>query len=72
MVDCVMETLIETEARRKPWRDGARRRRRSARLARPGSEVYVVPDGMVDVALRDLGARLVIDDSDPSQIRPAA
>jgi len=72
MVDCVMETLIEAEARRKPWRDGARQGRRSARLARPVPEVYVVPDGMVDVALRELGARLVFEDSDPSQIRPAA
>jgi hypothetical protein len=72
MVDCETETLIEAEVKRELRRVGARRRRRSAGIAYPAPEVYVVPDGMVDIALRELGARLVIDDSPPSQVRSAA
>jgi hypothetical protein len=72
MVDCEMDTLIEAETGRERRRATPRRKRRTARVVRSVSEVYVVPDGMVDVALRELGARLVTDDSEPSQLRPAA
>jgi hypothetical protein len=71
MVDCEIETLIEAEVKRRPRRVGARRRWRSAGVGRPAPEVYVVPDGMVDIALRELGARLVIDDTEPSLVRSA-
>ena len=72
MVDCESETLIEAEVKRGSCRVGARRHRRSAGAGRPVPEVYVVPDGMVDIALRELGARLVVDDCEPSQVRSAA
>jgi hypothetical protein len=72
MVDCETETLTEAEVKRELRHAGARRPRRSAGIACPAPEVYVVPDGMVDIALRELGARLVIDDSPPSQVRSAA
>lgn len=72
MADCEIDTLIRADTKPDPCRSGARRRRRPAGLRRRVPEVYVVPDGMVDIALRELGAQLVVDDSEPSRFRAAA
>ncbi|MCJ7513499.1 MAG: hypothetical protein MUO23_11080 [Anaerolineales bacterium] len=67
-----MDTLVKVEARpiRRRW---VGRRHGSRPEAGPGSvgEVYVEPDGMVDVALRELGARLAVDDPDSPESHSA-
>ena len=71
MVEEEIDFLIGVEDNPEPYPDMDGRQSPSA-VAAHSPEVYVVPDGMVDVALRELDARLVIDDSEPSEYRSAA
>lgn len=72
MADCEIDTRIRADIKPETHRSGARCRRRSAGVRLRVPEVYVVPDGMVDIALRELGAQLVVDDTEPSHFRAAA
>jgi hypothetical protein len=74
VVDQVIKLAPEAEAA-PVTRAGISRRRKAgrvlrARLPRRAGEVYIEPDGMVDVALRELGARLVVDDPDSPEPGP--
>jgi hypothetical protein len=71
MVEEEIDFLIGVEDEPVAYPDLAGRRSQSG-VAAHSPEVFVVPDGMVDVALRELDARLVIDDSEPSEYRSAA
>jgi hypothetical protein len=71
MVEQEIDLLIGVEDEPERYPDLSGRQSPSAAAAH-SPEVYVVPDGMVDIALRELDARLVIDDSEPSAYRSAA